>query len=425
MKILHLGLFFLICISLSAQDITLGVLYFESESLESEAVSAGDMQALATALSAMTISDLSKIQALRLVEREELNHIIEEQKLALSGLVNSDSAARAGELLGVRYLLTGQLVFTSPTVLISSRVLDTESGEIVASSSRNGPAEELFVLQEENLEALIRNWDIPLSRQESSMLSARDNLSLNVMIHFGKALKANDRGDYEKAVSYLKSAVELNPDFTLANKMLEEISLRFDSYLENRESLLPLEIRGMIDSLAEGDETVLQDLINRYMAYLMPLNIGVSFYGSWSSMDKSSKDYFFKESIAPSWVMIGLPREPENMEEVEYFLGKRIYIAQSLLEYLLSKNLPLDGYNSYMHPVETFTGYFLSAFSYAAQNPDWTLPPMISEEGEVVLEADAYNPMLLRYCDMFLQNFPYSAWSTTVAPMMPALLNNP
>jgi len=424
MKAFLVGLLIFLTMSLSSQEYTLGVLYFETESMESDALPAGDMQALSTAISAMTLSDLSKIESLRLVEREQLNTVIEEQKLALSGLVDSTTAARAGELLGVRYLLTGQLVFTYPRVVISSRVIDAESGEIMASSTQNGLVEDLFVLQEENLDALIAGWDIPLTRQEKTRLAARDNLSVNVMINFGKALKANDRGDYENALKYLESAVVLNPDFTLASQLLDEIRLRFDSFLENREYQLPLEIRDMIDRLAEGDMTVQQDLINRYWAYLQPLTMGISFYGSWTTLDASSKEYLFRESIAPSWVMMGLPEQPENMKEVEQFLGKRIYTAQSLLEYLLEKDLPRDGFNSYLHPVEAFTGYFLTMFYSGVQNSDWEFPPMLDAEGKQVTDVENYNAMLLRYCDMFLQNFPYSAWSSTIAPMMQYLLED-
>lgn len=422
MKAFLAGLLIFLIVNIYAQEYTLGVLYFETESMESETLPSGDVQALSTAISAMTLSDLSGIESLRLVEREQLNTVIEEQKLALSGLVDSSTAARAGELLGVRYLLTGQLVFTYPSVVISSRVIDAQSGEIMASSTENGSMEDLFILQEENLEALLTGWGIPLTRQEKTRLAARDNLSLNVMINFGKAIKANDRGDYENALKYLESAVVLNPDFTLANQLLDEIRLRFDSFLENREYQLPLEIRDMIDRLAEGDLTVQQDLINRYWAYLQPLTMGISYYGSWSSLDASSKEYLFRESIAPSWVMIGLPEEPEDMKEVEQFLGKRIYTAQSLLEYLLEKDLPRDGFNSYLHPVEAFTGYFLTMFYSGVQNSGWEFPPMLDAEGKKITDVENYNAMLLRYCDMFLQNFPYSAWSSTVAPMMQYLL---
>ena len=75
-----------------------------------------------------------------------------------------------------------------------------------------------------------------------------------------------------------------------------------------------------------------------------------------------------------------------------------------------------------MHPVEGMTASFLTVFA-AVSSVEWTYPPMRSSSGEIMIGSDQYDAILLRYCDMFLTNFPYSVYATMVTPMMYALLS--
>ncbi|MBN2627433.1 MAG: VWA domain-containing protein [Spirochaetales bacterium] len=69
-----------------------------------------------------------------LVEREKLDEIISEQKLTLTGLVDTDTAISIGNLLSSRYLVTGNVIPMANSVVVFSRVLEVSSGEILAVS---------------------------------------------------------------------------------------------------------------------------------------------------------------------------------------------------------------------------------------------------------------------------------------------------
>lgn len=414
-------LFFILTLTLSAQDYSLGVIYFETAPGGTNLLEEDDKRALSMALTEMTIADLSFLQILTLVDRENLNKVIEEQQLALSGLLDESTTAQAGELLGARYLMTGSLVFTGQITTFSTRITDVESGAILASAVSTGAIEEVFTLQEQAIEELITQWDIPLSRREWELLARRDNLSLRGLISFGNALEASDNGDYEGALSYLQAAVDISPDFELARSLIRMIEERFDRLIQARENDLPLEILDRIDDLAAGDEIAEQDVLKMYWAYMQPLMMGMSYYGSWATMPRGSRGDFFN-TIKSYWPQMGLTEEPESMEFIEDYLGRKLFIAHSILEYLLEKDLPQEGFNPYMHPVEGMMGYFLTAFAAISSAPDWKFPPMVNAQGEVVVEMEQYYHILLRYCDMFMNNFPYSAYNATITPMMAVLL---
>lgn len=57
----------------------------------------------------VVVQELSRYKTFRLYERERLNAILNEQQLGVSGLVDSQTAAQLGKVIGVRYVLFGRV----------------------------------------------------------------------------------------------------------------------------------------------------------------------------------------------------------------------------------------------------------------------------------------------------------------------------
>ncbi len=81
-------------------------------------------------LNEMAISEISKLDTLTIVERNRFESIIEEQKLALSGLMDTETAIEVGKLSSANYILTGNVIEMPSTVMIFGRIINVESGEI-------------------------------------------------------------------------------------------------------------------------------------------------------------------------------------------------------------------------------------------------------------------------------------------------------
>ena len=102
------------------------------------------------------VTELVKSGKFRVIEREQLEALIREKNLSLSGSVDASTAVRAGKLLGVDYLLTGALTeYGSSTNEVSggwrfqagkkkfsaamnARLIHTETGEIVWADEGSG-----------------------------------------------------------------------------------------------------------------------------------------------------------------------------------------------------------------------------------------------------------------------------------------------
>jgi TolB-like protein len=71
----------------------------------------------------------------RLVERMAFQKVAEELALSKSGLISEESIRETGKMLGAQFILTGSIGDVLGKRMISARMIETETGEIVSSSS--------------------------------------------------------------------------------------------------------------------------------------------------------------------------------------------------------------------------------------------------------------------------------------------------
>lgn len=164
---------------LSAQRTTVAFLTIENAD--------GDPAAdyLSGIIEGLLLFDLSTRPDIALVDRTNLESVIAEQRLGLSGLTaQSDEALRVGEILGADYLLTGDYVFLGEEVLVSARLLDVETAETVAFSER-GRTENLVHRLAEKLIAELTGARVSLTDpgSERSILSMRDERPGSIALH--------------------------------------------------------------------------------------------------------------------------------------------------------------------------------------------------------------------------------------------------
>lgn len=74
-----------------------------------------------------------------LVEREALEKVLSEQQLGLSGAVNAATAAKVGELIGAKILVSGRVIHVGKNTILVAKVIGTETSRVLATkvSTRN------------------------------------------------------------------------------------------------------------------------------------------------------------------------------------------------------------------------------------------------------------------------------------------------
>lgn len=134
----------LLCVALpaAAKD-TVAVLYFESSG------TAPELEGLKVGLAQMLITDLAGTAEFDVVEREQLQAILDEQKLGHDGIADPATAARIGKLLGAQKMLMGSYFKMGPVFRVDARLVDTSTSKILAAKGVNGKVDDFFSIEAE------------------------------------------------------------------------------------------------------------------------------------------------------------------------------------------------------------------------------------------------------------------------------------
>ncbi len=104
-------------------------------------------------------------------ERVLLTKILEEQKLAIAGVVNSDTAAKVGEVFGVQAIISGSVIEWDKIFTVTVRVIDTSTGAILNSAS-------FQVMKSSEIPAKMNDLaDVLVGRKNSEILKASGLIS--------------------------------------------------------------------------------------------------------------------------------------------------------------------------------------------------------------------------------------------------------
>ncbi len=92
---------------------------------------------------------LSADPNLIMVERAELEKVLGEQELGLSGTVSADTAAKVGNLTGAKVLVTGRVFKVDKETMIVAKVIGTETSRVYGEMVKGAPAASLADLSAE------------------------------------------------------------------------------------------------------------------------------------------------------------------------------------------------------------------------------------------------------------------------------------
>jgi len=120
----------------AANDVlTVAVFDFDSKD---EAVSG-----LGPKVATLVNANLSAEPQIITVERAELEKVLGEQELGLSGTVNAESAAKVGQLTGAKVLVTGKVFKADDQTFIVAKVIGTETSRVYGEMVQGGSSAKL------------------------------------------------------------------------------------------------------------------------------------------------------------------------------------------------------------------------------------------------------------------------------------------
>ena len=183
-----------------------------------------DFDALERGIAGMMISELSSNPAARVVERQEIQRLVDEQNLAAQGRVEAGSAAKIGKLVGARYTVFGTFVDFYGDFRVDVRLVNTETGEIVKTESERMQRDHLFDIIRNVAARLMKDANLPaLPRQASDQRMTRQ-VPTEALTYYSRALLYQDRGQNDKAKEMFSKALAIFPEYAEAADGLQKVT---------------------------------------------------------------------------------------------------------------------------------------------------------------------------------------------------------
>lgn len=180
-----------------------------------------NFDALQVGIAAMLISELSSNPAARVVEREDIQKILDEQNLGASGRVDAQTAARIGKLVGARYVVLGNFIDFYGDFRVDVRLVNVETSEIVKTEAERMQRDHLFDIVRTVATKLMADANLPaLPRQTSEQRMSRE-VPTEALTYYSRAILYQNRGDKQKAVEMYQRALSVFPDYTEAKEGLQ------------------------------------------------------------------------------------------------------------------------------------------------------------------------------------------------------------
>src|SRR6266550_3137013 len=200
------------------QDTRPGIAVFPFDNGGSYGQEKDNFDALQKGIAGLMISDLAANAAVRVVERDQLQKLLDEQNLGAAGAggpgrVDPQAAAKIGKLVGARYVVTGVFVDFYGDFRLDARLVNVESDRM--------QRDHLFDLIRAVAAKLMRDANLPALPKRASEQPMNRQVPTEALTYYSRALLYHDRGQKAKAVEMYEKALQVFPDFAEASDGLK------------------------------------------------------------------------------------------------------------------------------------------------------------------------------------------------------------
>ncbi|MGD8277971.1 MAG: CsgG/HfaB family protein, partial [Gemmatimonadota bacterium] len=177
---------------------------------------------------------------LTVVERTQLQYLLDELSLAESGRVDPATAARSGRIVGAGRIVQGSINGDAAALRIEASVVPVASGTPSSPVQQNTPLDGLLDAEKQLALSLYSSLGVQLTVAERERVLRRPTDNVQALLAFGAGLGADDAGRYADAVREFERALDLDSGFELARLWRDESRLRQEASEENMNELTGL-----------------------------------------------------------------------------------------------------------------------------------------------------------------------------------------
>ena len=206
---------------------TVAVMYFNNGALSQH----DDYEPLRKGIADVLITELAANDSIRVVERDQLQKLLEEQNLATAGRVDEATAVKVGKLLGAQHMIFGGYVIDKKgRMRLDARAVNVETSEIEYVSTVSDDADDVLALISKLASQLNQGMKLPGPRGAAAPTTtgAKSNpAALKSLILYARAVGAQDARDNKQAATLYQQFLDSSPSTVMvAQRTMAQDKLR-------------------------------------------------------------------------------------------------------------------------------------------------------------------------------------------------------
>ncbi|HEX7048897.1 MAG TPA: CsgG/HfaB family protein [Longimicrobiales bacterium] len=177
------------------------------------------LRPLSRALAELLVTDLSQTDRLTVLERTRVQLLLDEMRLARTGVVDPATAARSGRLLGAGRIVQSRIEGDETALRLEAAVVDVARGTEdarVTPVTQEDALRDLFDMEKRLALDIYRTLGVELTVAERERVQRRPTENVRALLEFGLGLAEADEGRFAAAAAHFSRAAELDPAFELA-----------------------------------------------------------------------------------------------------------------------------------------------------------------------------------------------------------------
>ncbi len=191
-----------------------------------------DLEPLVYALSDMMVTDFAVSNALVVLERAQIQALLDEMSLTSSGYAEATTGARAGRLLRAEHVFQGVLTTLGENDLqTDADILNVPNTASAGQITESAVLEQLFDMEKQIVIRTIREVlavELTPAEEQAILENRMDNVL--AFLAYGRGLRELDQGNYEAAQTEFELSYQLEPGgFASRDEAMSDVTDMIDA----------------------------------------------------------------------------------------------------------------------------------------------------------------------------------------------------
>lgn len=207
----------------AAQDSrpTVAVMYFSNGAL----LRRSDYESLSKGIADMLITGLSTNDRIRVVERDQLQRILDEGTLGTSYRVDPETAVRLGRILGAHHMVFGGFIIEDGgRMRIDARAVNVETSEIEYVESVTSKTSKLFETVDDLASRINKGMKLPPMPPRPKLPENARPRAERWAVLYSRALVMEDEKNIPEAIALYRKVLEDFPGYEPAQRGLKRLT---------------------------------------------------------------------------------------------------------------------------------------------------------------------------------------------------------